>query len=175
MPHAILLATCSNTSLISGVSYRDGTLSGGSALAPPFPSPSLTKILKAPPFLHRQMPGFQKFLLVDAQNGDSTRRAGESDGSSSLVNALADTAKFGWALECVLSRAFQLPPEDASALVFGEDDDTPVRAPELTPAAPEATKMALLPLIDSINHYSRIPTHMYWEADGALSLSGGVD
>lgn len=58
--------------------------------------------------------------------------------------------------------------------MFDEGDDVPVKAPELTPPAPEATRMALLPLIDSINHYSRIPTHMYWEEDGALSLSGEV-
>lgn len=87
---------------------------------------------------------------------------------------MGDATVFNWALECVLSRAFQLPPDDAAALVFGEGDDTPVKAPELTPPAPEATRMALVPLIDSINHYSRIPTHMYWEDDGALSLSGGA-
>ncbi|CAM9645621.1 unnamed protein product [Scytosiphon promiscuus] len=122
----------------------------------------------------RLFKGFQKYLLADTKRGGTTRGTGEADVSSPLVDALADMAKFGWALECVLSRAFQLPPEDATALVFGEDDDTPVRAPELTPPAPEATRMALLPLIDSINHYSRIPTHMYWEADGALSLSVGA-
>lgn len=90
------------------------------------------------------------------------------------MDALGDASAFDWALECVLSRAFQLPPDDAAALVFGEDDDTPVKAPEVTPPPPEATRMALVPLIDSINHYSRIPTHMYWEDDGSLSLSGKV-
>ncbi|CAM9951410.1 unnamed protein product, partial [Hapterophycus canaliculatus] len=34
----------------------------------------------------------------------------KGSGAFSLMNALADTTKFGWALECVLSRAFQLPP-----------------------------------------------------------------
>lgn len=74
-----------------------------------------------------------------------------------------------------MSRAFQLPPDDAVAVELEEDGDTPVKAPELTPPEPGATRMALLPLIDSINHYSRIPTHMYWEPDGALSLSGRVN
>lgn len=81
---------------------------------------------------------------------------------------------FSWALECVLSRAFQLPPRSAAALVVEESDDVPVKAPEVTPPAPDEMRMALLPLIDSINHYNRMPTHMYWEADGALSLSGAV-
>ena len=86
---------------------------------------------------------------------------------------MADPDTFNWCLECVLSRAFQLPPDDAAPLVFDEDDDVPVKAPAVEPSAPEAAKMALLPLIDSMNHYSRMPTHMHWEADGAISLAGG--
>lgn len=119
----------------------------------------------SPPLSLATYTGFRKFLLADA-----TR---EGENTNPLVDALGDAATFNWALECVLSRAFQLPPDDAAAPVFDEDDDVPVKAPELTPPAPEATRMALLPLVDSINHYSRIPTHMYWEEDGALSLSGG--
>lgn len=86
---------------------------------------------------------------------------------------MADPDTFNWCLECVLSRAFQLPPDGAAPLVFDEDDDVPVKAPAVEPPAPEAARMALLPLIDSMNHYSRMPTHMHWEADGAISLAGG--
>lgn len=128
-------------------------------------------MISAFPFPRAPSLGFQKLLLADATRGENE---GEGDSGSSLVDALGDSASFNWALECVLSRAFQLPPDDAAALVFGEGDDTPVKAPALKPPVPEATRMALLPLIDSINHYSRVPTHMYWEVDGALSLSGEV-
>lgn len=118
--------------------------------------------------------GFRKVLLADARRGDNAPNTREGDGINTLVSALADPAIFSWALECVLSRAFQLPPRSAAALVIEEGCDVPVKAPEVTPPAPDETRMALLPLIDSINHYSRMPTHMYWEADGALSLSGGA-
>lgn len=109
--------------------------------------------------------------MADAALGNSADSSG-TDGHSSLLEALADTATFNWALECVLSRAFQLPPDNAVALVFEEGDDAPVRAPELEPPAPQTERMALLPVIDSVNHYSRVPTYMHWEADGAISVSG---
>ncbi|CAN0004420.1 unnamed protein product, partial [Ectocarpus fasciculatus] len=117
----------------------------------------------------RLFEGFRKVLLADARRGDNAPNTREGDGVNTLVSALADPAIFSWALECVLSRAFQLPPRSAAALVIEEGGDVPVKAPEVTPPAPDETRMALLPLIDSINHYSRMPTHMYWEADGALS------
>ncbi|CAM9585968.1 unnamed protein product [Ectocarpus fasciculatus] len=122
----------------------------------------------------RLFEGFRKVLLADARRGDNAPNTREGDGVNTLVSALADPAIFSWALECVLSRAFQLPPRSAAALVIEEGGDVPVKAPEVTPPAPDETRMALLPLIDSINHYSRMPTHMYWEADGALSLSVGA-
>ncbi|CAB1112411.1 unnamed protein product [Ectocarpus sp. CCAP 1310/34] len=122
----------------------------------------------------RLFEGFRKVLLADARRGDNAPSTREGDCVNRLVSALADPAMFSWALECVLSRAFQLPPRGAAALVVEEGDDVPVKAPEVTPPAPDEMTMALLPLIDSINHYSRMPTHMYWEADGALSLSVGA-
>lgn len=103
---------------------------------------------------------------------DATAQSTSEEVDSALTVALADSSCFDWALESVLSRAFQLPPDTASALVIEGEDDIPVRAPEVEPSAPETTRMALLPFIDSMNHYSRIPTHMYWETDGAISLSG---
>lgn len=109
-------------------------------------------------------------LLADVTHANN---AGRTDDDNALVDALAHTATFNWALECVLSRAFQLPPENTAAVSFDEGDDVPVRAPEVEPLEPEVARMALLPLIDSMNHYSRMPTHMYWEADGAISLAGG--
>lgn len=115
--------------------------------------------------------GFRKFLLADATHANKAES--NQDGDSSLVESLADPDTFNWCLECVLSRAFQLPPDDAAPLVFDEDDDVPVKAPAVEPPAPEAARMALLPLIDSMNHYSRMPTHMHWETDGAISLAGG--
>lgn len=115
--------------------------------------------------------GFRKFLLADATRGNKAEST--QDGDSSLAESLADPDTFNWCLECVLSRAFQLPPDDAAPLVFDEDDDVPVKAPAVEPGAPEAARMALLPLIDSMNHYSRMPTHMHWENDGAISLAGG--
>lgn len=89
------------------------------------------------------------------------------------MEALADPDTFNWCLECVLSRAFQLPSDDAAPFVFDEDGDVPVKAPPVEPPALEAARMALLPFIDSMNHYSRMPTHMHWETDGAISLAGG--
>lgn len=93
-----------------------------------------------------------------------------------MVDALSDPAAFDWALECVLSRAFQLPPDTARRPSFEDGDadcDIPVRAPEVEPPAPGDARMALLPLIDSLNHYSRMPTTMYWEEDGAsISVAG---
>lgn len=117
------------------------------------------------------MAGFRKFLLADATY--TNKMENTQDGDSSLIESLADPDTFNWCLECVLSRAFQLPPDDAAPLVFDEDEDVPVKAPAVESPAPEAARMALLPLIDSMNHYSRMPTHMYWEADGAISLAGG--
>ncbi|CAM9255945.1 unnamed protein product [Laminaria digitata] len=116
--------------------------------------------------------GFRKFLLADATRGNKAEST--QDGDSSLAESLADPDTFNWCLECVLSRAFQLPPDDAAPLVFEEDDDVPVKAPAVEPGAPEAARMALLPLIDSMNHYSRMPTHMHWETDGAISLAVGA-
>lgn len=140
--------------------YRQAAHLTGQPNAPYFPLPH------AP-----TMAGFRKFLLADATHADKTEST--QDGHSSLIESLADPDTFNWCLECVLSRAFQLPPGDAAPLVFDEDDDVPVRAPAVEPPAPEAARMALLPLIDSMNHYSRMPTHMHWEADGAISLAGG--
>lgn len=90
----------------------------------------------------------------------------------SLENSIADEDDFNWALECVLSRAFQLPPETAKPLSFDNDEDTPQQAPEIEPPPAEETKMCLLPWIDSINHYSRVPTHMFWEANGDIGVAG---
>lgn len=109
-------------------------------------------------------------MLADATRAGDTRPT--ERGNDSLVSALADSVTFNWALECVLSRAFQLPPDSATSLTFDDGDDAPTRAPEVEPPPPTEARMALLPLIDSMNHYSRMPTHMYWEADGAISVSG---
>lgn len=114
-------------------------------------------------------PDFQRLLLADAKV-TTERSCGENE--RALVEALADLTTFSWALECVLSRAFQLPPDSAVAPVLEDDGDVPMQAPALEPPEPEDTRMALLPLIDSMNHYGRIPTHMYWENDGAISLAG---
>ena len=115
-------------------------------------------------------PGFQRLLLADVNGTTAERRCGGR--GRALVDALADSTAFNWALECVLSRAFQLPPNGTVAPVFEEDGDVPRLAPELEPPAPEDVTMALLPLIDSMNHFGRMPTHMYWEDDGAISLAG---
>eukprot|EP00953_Heterococcus_sp_UTEX-ZZ885_P000455 768-Heterococcus_DN1.PRE.2 len=72
-----------------------------------------------------------------------------------LHEQLLDPANLTWALECVLSRAYQLPLDD-----------------QLT--ASDTQRVALLPLIDSINHHSSIPTHMYWQQDGALAVAADV-
>lgn len=108
--------------------------------------------------------------MADAKRAGNTRSTEERN--DALVSALADSVTFNWALECVLSRAFQLPPDTATALTFEDRDDAPTRAPEVEPPPPTEARMALLPLIDSMNHYSRMPTHMYWEADGSVSVSG---
>lgn len=122
--------------------------------------------------------GFRKFLLADAtrpttkNNGNG---AGEPTDVQLLIGSLSDSAAFDWALECVLSRAFQLPPDTARRPSFGDGDadDVPTRAPEVQPPAPDDVRMALLPVIDSLNHYSRMPTTMYWEEDGkAISVAG---
>jgi hypothetical protein len=60
---------------------------------------------------------------------------------------LQDPANLSWALECVLSRAYQLPPAERAEHAL----------------APNNQRVALLPVIDSINHHSSIPTHMYWQ------------
>lgn len=128
-----------------------------------------SQLIFEPLYLH---PGFQRLLLADAKV-KTERSCGERE--HALVEALADLTTFSWALECVLSRAFQLPPDNAVAPVLEEDGDIPIQAPALKPPEPEDTRMALLPLIDSMNHYGRIPTHMYWEDDGAISLTGKGD
>lgn len=118
--------------------------------------------------------GYRKFLLADATTGPNAN-SHSTEADRALVEALADPTAFNWALECVLSRAFQLPPESAKQLYFeNEDKDVPARAPEVEAPAEEEARMALLPSIDSINHYSRMPTHMYWEDDGAVSVAGGA-
>jgi hypothetical protein len=68
-----------------------------------------------------------------------------------LHEQLTDPANLTWALECVLSRTYQLPPADQ-------------------PTASDTQRVALLPLIDSINHHSSIPTHMYWQQVRALHI-----
>lgn len=115
-------------------------------------------------------PDFQRLLLADAKVATDRRTCSENE--RALVESLADLTTFSWALECVLSRAFQLPPDSAVAPVLEDDGDVPMHAPAVKPPDPEDTRMALLPLIDSMNHYGRIPTHMYWESDGAISLAG---
>lgn len=122
--------------------------------------------------------GFRKFLLADATRPTTKHNdigVGEPTDAQLLIGALSDSAAFDWALECVLSRAFQLPPDTARRPSFGDDadDDVPSRAPEVEPPAPDDVRMALLPVIDSVNHYSRMPTTMYWEEDGkAISVAG---
>lgn len=135
--------------------------------------PPPTRRLPLPPGVVTTPPysaGFQKFLLADVERANTAH--GAEGGDRALVDVLKDTAAFSWALECVLSRAFQLPPDKAAAMVLEQDDDVPARAPEVEPSAPQDTRMALVPFIDSMNHYTRMPTHMYWEADGAISLAG---
>jgi hypothetical protein len=68
-----------------------------------------------------------------------------------LHEKLQDPANLTWALECILSRAYQLPLDE-----------------QLT--ASDTQRVALLPLIDSINHHSSIPTHMYWQQVHALHI-----
>lgn len=124
-------------------------------------------------------PGFRRFLLADATHPGISNEHNEDtteDGGALLMKELADPLAFSWALECVLSRAFQLPSINTRRPSFEDVDDNhdvPARAPELEAPAPGDARMALLPLIDSMNHYSRIPTTMYWEEDGeSLSVAG---
>lgn len=111
--------------------------------------------------------GYRKFLLADATNNSGSARAHDD-----FLKSLADESEFNWALQCVLSRAFQLPPENAKSLLSGDGKDFPEQAPETEPPTVEEARMGLLPWIDSINHYSRIPTHMYWEGNEVIGVSG---
>ena len=62
--------------------------------------------------------------------------------------------RFSWALTQVLSRAYQLPPTQGTSTSSVDDGI-----------------MALLPVVDSINHHSSILTDMYWnEVKGSLLL-----
>jgi hypothetical protein len=73
-------------------------------------------------------------------------RAAAREPGYALHEQLQDPANLTWALECVLSRAY------------------------LQPTISDTQRVALLPLIDSINHHSSIPTHMYWQQVQTLHI-----
>ncbi|CAM9312234.1 unnamed protein product [Choristocarpus tenellus] len=112
-------------------------------------------------------------LLTDATRPNSG--ADDTPAGRVLVTALHDPEAFFWALECVQSRAFQLPPKGVGPHFPSGDEygDGAGMAPAVEPPSPEEARMALLPLIDSMNHYSRVPTHMHWQGDGSVAVSVG--
>ncbi|CAM9752935.1 unnamed protein product [Discosporangium mesarthrocarpum] len=127
---------------------------------------------------------FRELILTGATQPCDDSSVSDPQGPNTLLAALGDPGALDWALECTLGRAFQLPPKESRPMTpprsIGDDGfegadekDSPASAPVMEPPPLGEARMALLPLMDSMNHYSRVPTHMHWEDDASIGVAVG--